>query len=289
MYHFPDLLSHSYHCFLSASMIPLAAYTDDPSCSRILREACDRFGFVSVDTVEAVTTPYYLQFYVDRIALIATDGLHGDIELDLTSGRAAHRLHYGGGKKQPLARAVGLHRWKSLSVVDATAGFATDAAVLASLGADVTLIERCPPLACMLEHAITRTQNNPKTQPLGDRLTLAFTDSIEWMTQHQCDVVYLDPMYPHTGKSAQVKKNMQALRVLAGPDTDSYPLLLSALACATRRVVVKRPRNAPPLHRHDIDSNHDASRETIVQPDTAIHSPNTRYDIYSTNIGRHSR
>lgn len=285
-------------------MIPVAAMTDDPGCVTALQTACDRFGFTRADTIEAIHSPYYLQFYDNRIVLRSTDGQHGDIELDFTAGSAAHRLKFGGGKKQPLARAVGLHRWKSLSIVDATAGFGTDAAVLASLGLDsgatVTLIERCPPLACLLEHATIQATRDPATQRWAGQLRVQFADSIRWMTEHHCDVVYLDPMYPHTGKSAQVKKGMQALRVLAGPDVDSALLLQSALGCASKRVVVKRPKGAPPLtappetappvaaplkHRNGIDDN-DEQENGRVMPDTSITSPNTRYDIYSTSLIR---
>jgi len=60
-------------------------------------------------------------------------------------------------------------------------------------------------------------------------------------------VVYLDPMFPHAGKSAQVKKEMALFRQLVGSDTDADNLLGPALALASHRVVVKRPRIAPDL------------------------------------------
>lgn len=258
-------------------MIPITALTDESDCVDIVTRACCRYGFIPARSLADVRTPYYLQFYENDIVLRPLDRQHGDINIDFTAGRTAHRLQYGGGKKQPLAKAVGLNRWSSLSVVDATAGFATDATVLASLGAQVTLIERCPALACMLEQAIAKAGHHDMTKALAERMQVEFTDSIHWLQNHRCDVVYLDPMYPHTNKSAQVKKNMQALRALVGPDTDSSELLAAALHCATRRVVVKRPKGAPPV------STTTYSGEPTA-PDTAINSPNTRYDIYTTTV-----
>ena len=83
------------------------------------------------------------------------------------------------------------------------------------------------------------------------------------------DVIYLDPMYPPRTKSALVKKEMRLLRGLVGDDGDTSQLLAIALRQAQKRVVVKRPRLAPPLQG--------------PPPSIAIESKNTRYDIYLQN------
>jgi 16S rRNA (guanine1516-N2)-methyltransferase len=80
------------------------------------------------------------------------------------------------------------------------------------------------------------------------------------------EVIYLDPMYPESGKSALVKKETQLLRLLAGPDGDSNELLPAALACGRQRVVVKRPIAAPPL--------------TGRKPDLVQAAGAHRFDIY---------
>ena len=54
-------------------------------------------------------------------------------------------------------------------------------------------------------------------------------------------------MFPHSRKSAQVKKEMALFRDLVGADEDADLLLAPALALASHRVVVKRPRLAPDL------------------------------------------
>jgi len=80
------------------------------------------------------------------------------------------------------------------------------------------------------------------------------------------EVVYLDPMYPHTGKSALQKKEMRLFRRLVGDDEDVPRLLQAALGCATKRVVVKRPRTAPPVLE--------------LKPSLAIEGKTTRFDVY---------
>ena len=79
-------------------------------------------------------------------------------------------------------------------------------------------------------------------------------------------VVHLDPMFPHREKSALVKKEMRLFRELAGDDDDAPRLLEAALDVATHRVVVKRPRKAPPI--------------AGPAPQHVIEGKTSRYDLY---------
>jgi len=145
-----------------------------------------------------------------------------------------------------LARVVGLHKQRELRVLDATAGLGRDGFTLAALGAQVTLAERNPTLATLLTDARRRALLDPASAAAAARTEIICLDSRQLMgAPPRFDVVYLDPMYPGRGKSALAKKEMQLLRELTGGDADADELL--AAANARRRVVVKRPRSAPPL------------------------------------------
>ena len=194
--------------------------------------------------------------------------------IDFTTGQKAHRQRFGGGKGQPLARAIlGKHPTRLPRVLDATAGLANDGYVIAQLGCDVTLIERLPVMAALIDNGLQRARRLEAVAPdpaeICQRMNVIEADAVAWMQTHPAtfDVVYLDPMYPHTNKRAAAKKGMQILQRLAGPDHDSGQLLNAALQTATHRVVVKRPKGAPPL--------------AGPAPHAAIKSPNTRYDLYS--------
>jgi len=196
--------------------------------------------------------------------------------VDFVAGKMGHRLRFGGGRGQPLAKAVGLKGTTPPSVVDATAGLGRDAFVLASLGARVTLLERSPVLAALLDDGLRRAALAPETHDIVELgMRLIHTNAIHWLRhceKHQRpDVVYLDPMYPHRGKSALVKKEMRALRKLVGDDADAAVLLHAALACASKRVVVKRPRAAPVLEGEILAG---------CRPASCVESKNTRYDVY---------
>ena len=194
----------------------------------------------------------------------------GPVYADFTAGRAAHRRLHGGGRAQPLARAVGLRGTAPLRVTDATAGLGQDAFVLASLGAEVTLLERSPVVGALLADALRRARADPEVADIAARMTLQVGEAAALLeTLPPPDVVYLDPMYPHRTKSALPKKEMRLFRLLVGPDDDAAGLLAAARAVASRRVVVKRPAGAPFLGD--------------VRPDGRLESKNTRYDLYLTS------
>ena len=66
----------------------------------------------------------------------------GEVLVDFASDALTFRRLHGGGKKEAIAKAVGLKGQTGLKVLDATAGLGRDAFVLASLGCQMQLIER---------------------------------------------------------------------------------------------------------------------------------------------------
>lgn len=192
------------------------------------------------------------------------------VSVEFTEGRNAHRQRFGGGINQHLCRALGLNKQPGLQIIDANGGFARDTFVMASFGAQVTLLEQSPLLCAMIEDALSRATATADFADIAARIRVVNTDSIDYLTTQaaQCaDVIYLDPMFPERRKSAAVKKDMQLLHVLAGPDSSAEALLSLALSRARRRVVVKRPVHAAPL-----------STERLTGDVRATH---TRYDIYA--------
>lgn len=231
---------------------------------------CDQFDFIlCYETSGSSDSPV--------LSLVDTQGsIGGSMTVDFIGGKMGHRRRYGGGRRQPLARAVGLKGGASPVIVDATAGLGRDAFVLACLGASVILIERSPALSALLEDGLNRASSAHEVSSIiNEQIKLINTDAIEWLssygTQQQPDVVYMDPMYPHRNKSALVKKEMRYLREIVGDDEDASQLLHAALACAKRRVVVKRPSTAPIMTGTLLNRR---------EPDTRVESKNTRYDIY---------
>lgn len=194
----------------------------------------------------------------------------GALRVDFVEGAAAHRRKFGGGKGQMIAKAIGIQSGVIPTVLDATAGLGRDAFVLATLGCHVTLIERQPVVATLLEDGLTRAMLDDETKNIALRMQLLKGSAIELMADWSADipqVIYLDPMFPHRDKSALVKKEMRLFRPLVGDDLDAPKLLERALVLASHRVVVKRPRKAPTIEG--------------VSPSYSLEGKSSRYDIYA--------
>ncbi|WP_227674697.1 class I SAM-dependent methyltransferase [Psychrobacter jeotgali] len=151
-------------------------------------------------------------------------------------------------------------------VIDATAGFGHDSLILASSGAQVTMLEQQPLMALLLLAEQQRMSRQPNWQKLMSRLHIINIDALSYftdeknITNNSVKVIYLDPMFPadsyqdsKTGKGAKVGKHMQALHQLAKPPSlpEEQQLLKSAQAVISQndtkmgRVVIKRPQQAP--------------------------------------------
>lgn len=223
------------------------------------QELCRRFGVPLTTTVD--DSAWQLRrSHVGRLELRGPAGPAGAglcIAIDPRHGDLAHRIQTS-GRRDPLARAIGLHRRKApIQVVDVTAGLGRDAMVLASLGCHVTAIERVPAFALLL-HAATAG---------GSAFAVICADATTWLqdcAEHdRPDVVYLDPMFSEPGR-AQVKKEMQACRALASAE-GAPALFAAAVAVARDRVVVKRHPDAEPL---------------ATPPSFTVGSNRIRFDIY---------
>ena len=193
-----------------------------------------------------------------------TDGL----VCDFTGGTVAHRFRFGGGRGQALPKAVGMKGGKTPMVVDATAGLGRDAFLLASLGAEVTLIERSPEMLRLLKEGLARARKaGGDMAEVVNRMTLLQGDARELLHTLSPEVVLVDPMHPPRKKSALVKNEIRLIREIVGADEDSVELMKVALATASRRVVLKWPQRAAPM-------------EGIRRASHQIAGKSTRYDVF---------
>lgn len=167
------------------------------------------------------------------------------------------------GKKQGLIRAC--KPAPGVRIFDATAGWGRDAAILASFGAQVVMLERNPLMASLLSDAIGHQDESDKHKL---NVSLHAGDARSYLisladTEYP-DVVYIDPMHPQRSKSALVKKDMQVLQQMIGTDEDALDLLTTAISHVKQRVVVKWPQKTKPL----------------LVPDSSIEGKTVRFDVY---------
>ncbi len=183
------------------------------------------------------------------------------IQVDFTSGEFQHRIKTS-GKQQPLAKAIGVAKGLT-KVLDVTGGLGGDAMILASLGCQMTICERHPVIALLLENGLEMAR---VSLDFASNVELKTVDALTYLNElkENPQVIYLDPMYPAKDKSALPRKEMQILEELVGADHDQTELFTLALKKASDRVVVKRPRAAP----------------AFGTPTHSFEGTTTRYDMY---------
>ncbi len=150
-----------------------------------------------------------------------------------------------------------------LKILDATAGFGRDAALLASSGAHVTMCERESLLIDLLQDGLKRL---PASSDL--HLSLVPMDVMDYLPtlkpEDYPDIIYLDPMHPTRTKAAKVKKDLHALQALLGENGNQTSLLNFCRSYARLRVVLKWP----------------AKCQALLMPNYVVEGKTVRFDVY---------
>ena len=250
---------------------------DDLSLARAQSLSADLdLPLLSRDTAASATSPR------DMLLAVMSDGLElrgdmGTLRVDYLAGSQAQRLARSTGFKEPLTRALGLQPHTPQNVFDATAGLCRDAFLLSSLGVEVCAVERNPVVGALVSDAIQRaTQFQAPDHPLTHlkiQIGEARTVLEQLAADERPDAIYLDPMFPPRRKSSLVKKEMRILAELTGgatSESELAELLSTALQAANKRVVLKRPTEAP-------------ATTAVRPPDHTIQGGRTtRYDVWLT-------
>ena len=195
----------------------------------------------------------------------------GELRIDFVKGSVAHRLRFGGGRGQDLPKAMGLRAGKTPMIVDATAGLGRDSFLLASLGAQVTLIERSEKMHALLAQGMERAaREGGQLREIIGRMTLLKGDALDLIPELAGEAILIDPMHPERKNSALVKQDLRQVREIVGSDDDAADLVRLAIKHARKRVVLKWPAKAAPI-------------EGVKKCSHQIIGKTTRYDVFMIN------
>lgn len=252
--------------------VTLLIETDQPdriaeaaACQQAL---ADMASPMSADQIELE-----LAFTDDRVELRSTVSRGAKpkpLYVDFLSREMDRRVQQT-GRKSLLARALSVPKASACDaylILDATAGLGRDAWLLAAMGCPVLALERHPVMAAMLSDGLRRARAAP--HPAAARITLIATDAMAYLNRQEpplADVqaIYLDPMFPDHGASAQVKKPMQFTRQILDHDPDSDELFAAARSQHVR-LAIKRHAQSPSLGK--------------CEPNLIMRGNSVRYDVY---------
>ena len=202
-------------------------------------------------------------------AWLELDGVKVAVQFD--SAAMQHRRK--GGHNEMLGRAVGLKADRKPLIWDATGGLGRDAFVLADLGCEVTLCERVPVLAWLLDQAVqaAAVSGADQVREAAERMSVLAGDS-KTRRAPAGTVIYLDPMFPERKKAAAVKKEAVMLQHLADQVDDGESLWQWAWDQPVERIVVKRPLRAPILGH--------------IRPAHTLKGKSVRFDVFTRRLER---
>jgi len=156
---------------------------------------------------------------------------------------------------------------KPLKILDCTAGLLQDTLLFLSLGHEVTAVEQSKLLFHLLQDGINRSL--PFQDNLFLNLTMVQGNACSFAREAQeFDVIYYDPMYPPSKKSAlgsgqleYLSKILEVEQISNKPQMDFEVLQLMPV----KKMIVKRPIKAEPFNT---GINYQVSGKT------------TRFDVY---------
>ncbi|MES2212192.1 MAG: class I SAM-dependent methyltransferase [Pseudomonadota bacterium] len=167
----------------------------------------------------------------------------------------------------PLIRALGLKPTEQTPnlIWDISLGYGIDAFIMAASGAHVIGFEQHPIIFALTDDARLRALQCAETQPIAQRLEFHCGIASEQVHQRP-QRVYFDPMF-HEEKTARPHKAMAWLQEVVTEQPNPVHMLEQALQWATKRVVVKQPRNAPQM----------------LKPSFSHQYATCRFDVYLTS------
>lgn len=224
------------------------------SCQEQAQNWIKRYGFVCHSQILP-------RLHLDETGLFLLDVENKPLKIDWNDTKWKQRAK-GASGPDPLIRATGAGQ--KVNILDLTAGWGKDGLLMAQAGAHLTLLEKNPYMAALLEFAHQHLQD----KILQSRIHIMNIDAKTYLhalsLKDYPQVIYIDPMHPKREKSAKVKKHLQLLQTLVLPNEDVGELIALARSRALEKVVLKWPAK---LHS-PVSAHHCYQGKTI------------RYDIY---------
>jgi len=227
----------------------------------------------------ARSTKFYLRFTDGRLSLFLNgEKAPGAVSVNFSQSSIQRRIK-DSIFKQGIIKAMAIKRSNFPRILDGTAGLGKDSFLLASLGCAVTMYERSPIVHALLADGLQRGRMTANITVAAAISNLQLWNSNFDATiklDQVADIVYLDPMFPRSRRSARAKKDMYLLQQLLsgeqeprsqqGNQCDEFNLLDAARAIAQKRVVVKRGKTTPYMG--------------ACKPDIEFKGSSNRYDVY---------
>ncbi len=208
----------------------------------------------------------HLHYDSDGLALIIDPlNVKSKIHIDFLKGKVGWRIKRSQHESN-LKKALGKNK-KDITIFDATAGFLSDSMIFLSLGHKVIAVEKNKIIFHLVNDAIKRASRKLE---FIKKLDFRCGDSFNLYQdfKDQCDIVYLDPMYPILKKNQKKSGSIEAIKFLQkyeNSSEDNEELINNFLSNDFKKIILKRPLK---------------SKKKYSNINYQVKGSTTRFDIY---------
>jgi 16S rRNA (guanine1516-N2)-methyltransferase len=178
---------------------------------------------------------YHIEICDNKLSLLQIKEKH-HVFVDFNSKQLAFRSEAHLNAELVIKAVLGKKK-QATTIMDCTAGFGKDSYLLSLTGSKVTAYENNPLMYALLKDGLKRAEI--------DNILLRKIDAQRDLKTTECEVIYIDPMYPANKKSAKNNKHMAFLQAFVGHQADiAEQLFLQAKQSNAKKIVIKRPVKA---------------------------------------------
>lgn len=190
---------------------------------------------LDLDPILLQNSDYQIELYETKLSLFhLKDKHHVFVDFDSKQLKFRSKAHLNA---ELVIKAVLGKKKQPTTIMDCTAGFGKDSYLMSLTGSKIMAYESNPLMFALLKDGLKRTEVN--------NIVLCNTDALRDLKSTDCEVIYIDPMYPLTKKSAKNNKHMSFLQVFVGHQGDMVEeLFTQAQLSKAKKIVIKRPVKA---------------------------------------------
>jgi len=190
---------------------------------------------MDLDLLLSAHPEYQIELYDRQLSLLHKKDKH-HVFVDFNSKQLKFRSHAHLNAELVIKAVLGKKK-QPTTIMDCTAGFGKDSYLMSLTGSKIIAYENNPLMYALLKDGLNRAEIK--------NISLHKADALREVKTTDCEVIYIDPMYPATKKSAKNNKQMMFLQTFVGHQSEmTEELFDQAKQSNAKKIVIKRPVKA---------------------------------------------
>lgn len=190
---------------------------------------------MDLDPLLFANPEYQIEIYERQLSLFHKKDKH-HVYVDFNSKQLQYRSQAHLNAELVIKAVLGKKK-QPTTIMDCTAGFGKDSYLMSLTGSQIIACENNPLMYALTKDGLNRADI--------DNISLRKIDALREIKTTDCQVIYIDPMYPATKKTAKNNKQMMFLQAFVGHQSEmAEELFIQAKQSDARKIVIKRPVKA---------------------------------------------